>query len=99
MQIPPSNSLLQALSRQADPASAPRPQTTPDAAREAARAVFAQIRAVPKPAAAPAPAIQSFAPSQPAPQTQGYAPNTTTALPAAAPTKPLPRGSFLNILV
>ena len=96
MQIPPSNALLQALSRHADPASAPRPQTTPDAAREAARAVFAQIRAVPKPAAAPA--IQSFAPTPPATQTPGYTPHTTTALPAA-PTKPLPRGSFLNILV
>lgn len=93
MQIPPSNSLLQALSRQNDPASAPRPRTNPDAAREAARAVFAQIKAVPKPA------VQAFAPTQPATQTQGYTPSQPTALPANAPTKPLPRGSFLNILV
>jgi hypothetical protein len=98
MQIPPSHSLLQALSRQTDPVSTPRPRTTtPDAAREAARAVFAQIKAVPKPATTPA--VQSFAPAQQIPQTQGYAPNPTQALPAAAPTKPLPRGSFLNILV
>lgn len=99
MQIPPSNSLLQALSRQNDPASAPRPRTNPDAAREAARAVFAQIKAVPKPAATPTPAVQAFAPTQPATQTQGYAPSQPTALPDSAPTKPLPRGSFLNILV
>lgn len=98
MQIPPSNSLLQALSRPADPASAPRPRTTPDAAREAARAVFAQIKAVPKPAATPS--VAAFTPVSAAPgQTQGYAPNATPAIPSAAPSKPLPRGSFLNILV
>jgi hypothetical protein len=97
MQIPPSNALLQALSRHPDPASAPRPKTTnPDAAREAARAIFAQIKAAPKPAT---PAVQAFAPAQPAAQAQGFTPNPTAAIPALAPTKPLPRGSFLNILV
>jgi len=97
MQIPPSNSLLQALSRQTDPASAPRPRTSPDAARDAARAVFAQIKTAPRPAMTQA--VAAFAPSQPSTPTQAYQPNTTTALPATAPTKPLPRGSFLNILV
>ncbi len=98
MQIPPSNSLLQALSRPADPASVPRPRTTnPDAAREAARAIFAQIKATPKPAATPA--VQAFAPTQPTTQPQGLTANPTAPIPATAPTKPLPRGSFLNILV
>lgn len=97
MQIPPSNSLLQALSRQTDPASAPRPRTSPDAAREAARAVFVQIKAAPKPATTPA--VAAFTPSQPASPAQAYAPQTTAAIPDAAPTKPMPRGSYLNILV
>ena len=99
MQIPPSTSLLQALSRHPDPASAPRLQANPDAAREAARAVFAQIKVVPKPAAT-APAIQAFSQTQPAPQqAPAYAPSNTAALPSAAPTRPVPRGSFVNILV
>lgn len=97
MQIPPSNSLLQALSRPTDPASAPRPRTSPDAAREAARAVFAQIKAAPKPATTPA--VAGFSPAQPAAPAQAYAPQNTAAIPAAAPTKPMPRGSYLNILV
>lgn len=98
MQIPPSNSLLQALSRPADPASAPRPKTTnPDAARAAARAVFAQIKAIPKPATTSP--VQAFAPTQPAVQSQGLVPNATAAIPASAPTKLVPRGSYLNILV
>ena len=98
MQIPPHNSLLQALSRQTDPASAPRPRTTnPDAAREAARAVFAQINAAPKPASTPS--VAAFTPSQPAAPAQASALQTTAAIPAAAPTKPMPRGSYLNILV
>jgi len=98
MQIPPSNSLLQALSRPADPASTPRPRTSPDAARDAARAVFAQIKAVPKPAAT-ASAVTNAASLQPAAPAQAHQSNPGSAIPAAAPTKPLPRGSFLNILV
>ncbi len=93
MQIPPSSSLLSALSRSADPATAPRPSSAnADAARAAARAVFAQLKA---PVAAPAPQ-GGFAPAlaaASAPQ------NFSPAIPATQPDRPLPRGSLLNILV
>jgi hypothetical protein len=88
MQIPPSNSLLQALSStSASPAARPvRPQST-EAAREAARAVFAQLKtpvaAAPGPAPLRAPTVQTSAPTTPTTQ----------------PRRPMPRGSIVNILV
>ncbi len=91
MQIPPSTAVLHALSRSADPATAPRPNSgNADAARAAARAVFAQIRG---PAAV---AGQGFQLPQAA--SGGHQP-APAQLPATPPTKPMPRGSFLNILV
>ena len=95
MQISPSTSLLHALSRPADPATAPRPNAgNADAARAAARAVFAQIKA---PSAAAPGLIQGFSGPQQAPSPQQA--GAPAQLPAIPPTKPMPRGSFLNILV
>lgn len=90
MQIPPSTSLLHALSRPDAAASSPvaRKVNGNEAARAAARAVFAQINNVP---AVPARAAQAA----PVPATQGASP----VLPSTPPTKPMPRGSLLNILV
>jgi hypothetical protein len=91
MQIPPSSAVLHALSRSADPATAPRPQTgNADAARAAARAVFAQIKG---PAAV---AGQGFHVPQ---ATSGAHQPAPAQIPATPPTKPLPRGTLLNILV
>jgi hypothetical protein len=90
MQIPPSTSLLHALSRPVDTATAPAHRKAPgnEAARAAARAVFAQINATP--------AVSGQAGGvPPAPA----AAKPATALPAVAPTKPLARGSIVNILV
>jgi hypothetical protein len=91
MQISPSPSLLQALSNSpstqtASAARATRP-ANPQAAREAARAVFAQLK-TPVPGT-PAPATPATA------QTQSPSPS----MPAQAPRRPLPRGSIINILV
>lgn len=60
--------------------------------------MFAQIKAVPKPATTPAVANTASA-QQPAAANQAYKTDATVALPASTPGKPLPRGSFLNILV
>lgn len=102
MQIPPSTSLLHALSRSTDPVSTQvaRKATGNEAARAAARAVFAQI--------AQTPAVSApRAPSQAvAGQGIGHGPaqmpavqNTAPVLPETPPTKPMPRGSIVNILV
>lgn len=104
MQIPPTASMLHALSRVNDaagarPASAPRPQaagepakpvTTPDAARAAAKAAFDAFRAG---QAAQANAVKAQ------PVVQPSQPPATAAAPAPQPTKVVPRGSFLNMLV
>lgn len=87
MQITPSPSLLQALSGSAsNPTTAlqrkPGPAQTA-AAREAARAVFAQLKT-------PAPGTPAAAaPATPVP----------TTIPTTQPRRPLPRGSIINILV
>ncbi len=91
MQISPSSSLLQAISSSpssqvSSPARANRPDNS-QAAREAARAVFAQLKtAVP---GTPSPATPATA------QTQTGSPS----IPTQAPRRPLPRGSIINILV
>jgi hypothetical protein len=101
MQIPPTASLLHALSRvdgprQAAPArppaaaDAPRPTTTPEAARAAAKAAFDAFRAG---QAAQANAVKA----QPVVQPAQTAPTAAAAAPQ--PTKTIPRGSFLNMLV
>ena len=103
MQIPPTASLLHALSRVNDPAAArqaaaPRPQgaepskpvTTPEAARAAAKAAFDAFRAG---QAAQANAVRAQPAVQPA------QPTATTVAPAPQPTKVVPRGSLLNMLV
>ena len=100
MQIRPSNQLLHALSQQAENVANPALRKAPanEAARAAARAVFAQINS---PGAVsgqvPARAVQAQAPTQafqvPAVQ------STMPALPATPPDRPMPRGSLLNILV
>ena len=101
MQIPPTASLLQALSRVNDPRQAQnaraqsatepaRPVTTPEAARAAAKAAFDGFRAG---QAAQANAVRAQPAVQPA------QPSLTAAAPAAQPTKAIPRGSFLNMLV
>ena len=86
MQIPPSNSLLQALSGSAPQATsrAVRPAQS-EAARAAARAVFSQLKAP------TTPTTTVVAPPQTAVPTQ-----TVTA---ASPGRSLPRGSIINILV
>lgn len=90
MQITPSPSLLQALSGSASNSTTalqrkPGPQQTA-AAREAARAVFAQLKT-------PAPAtVGTPVPSTPA----SAAPAT---VPSTQPRRPMPRGSIINILV
>lgn len=92
MQIPPSTAVLHALSRSADPATTPRPNTgNADAARAAARAVFAQINKGPAAVVGQGFQVPQLASGghQPAP----------AQIPATPPTKPMPRGSFLNILV
>ena len=104
MQIPPTASLLHALSRVADPAAsraaatqrAPaagesaKPVTTPDAARAAAKAAFDAFRAG---QAAQANAVKSQPDVQPAHSAH------VAAQPAAQPTRIVPRGSVLNMLV
>jgi hypothetical protein len=93
MQISPSSSLLQALSGSStSQVSTPaarvnRPDNT-QAAREAARAVFAQLK--------------TPVPGTPAPATAGsqnQAGVGTPSIPTQAPGRPLPRGSIINILV
>jgi hypothetical protein len=101
MRIPPTASLLHALSRVNDPAAsraaatqrAPgdaKPVTTPDAARAAAKAAFDAFRAG---QAAQANAVKAQPVVQPA------QPTPVAAQPTAQPTKIVPRGSFLNVLV
>lgn len=104
MQIPPTASLLHALSRVNDPATTrlpanarpqaaaepARPATTPEAARAAAKAAFDAFRAGQIAQANAVKAQPTVQPSQ--------AP-TTAAGPAPQPTKVIPRGSFLNMLV
>jgi hypothetical protein len=104
MQIPPTASLLHALSRVNDPATSrpaaaarppataesPRPATTPEAARAAAKAAFDAFRAG---QAAQANAVKA----QPLVQPSQAA--STAIAPAPQPTKVIPRGSFLNMLV
>jgi len=89
MNIPPSHSLLQALSNTStQPAnSAARTQraTTPDAAREAARAVFAQFK--------------SPVPGTPAPSAAAQSQSPAPSIPTTQPRRPMPRGSIVNILV
>jgi hypothetical protein len=89
MQITPTSSLLQALSGSAtNPSTGARPTLRPAqtaAGREAARAVFAQLKA---PAAG--------TPGTPTPSTPTSALPTT---PSTQPRRPLPRGSIINILV
>ena len=103
MQIPPTASLLHALSRINDPATSraanarpqgaaepARPVTTPETARAAAKAAFDAFRAgqaAQANALKTQPAVQ---PSQPLP---------SAAAPAQQPTKAVPRGSFLNMVV
>jgi hypothetical protein len=87
MQIAPSNSTLFALSQslgQTGQNQGVRPQN--EAARNAAKAIFAQLQAPAKPASASG----SF---------QSLQAPTGVNLPASPPAKPMPRGSFLNILV
>lgn len=89
MQITPTSSLFQALSGSASNSSTavrptPRPAQTA-AGREAARAVFAQLKA---PAAG--------TPGTPTPTTPTTALPST---PSTQPRRPLPRGSIINILV
>ena len=86
MQIPPSTTVLRAFSQAAtaqDPTAKNMARVTPSganvAAREAARAVFAQLKA--PPSAAPVPATPLTAPT------------------AISGTRPLPRGSIVNLLV
>lgn len=90
MQIPPSTSLLHALSRPVDTATTPAARKAPgnEAARAAARAVFAQINATPSVGGQAGDVMPAPAATKP-----------STVLPASAPTKPMPRGSILNILV
>ncbi len=104
MQIPPTASLLHALSRVNDPAAsrapttqrAPaatdpaKPVTTPDAARAAAKAAFDAFRAGQAAQANAVKAQPVVQPAQPAP---------VAAQPTAQPTRIVPRGSFLNMLV
>lgn len=102
MQIPPSTSLLHALSRTVDPASTQvaRKATGNEAARAAARAVFAQIsqtQAVSAPRA-PSQALANQAVASQATQAPAVT-NAAPTLPATPPTKPMPRGSIVNILV
>ncbi|HEX9462703.1 MAG TPA: hypothetical protein VGB82_08885 [Alphaproteobacteria bacterium] len=89
MQISPSPSLLQAISGSSSQVSTPagRPQrpNTSEAAREAARAVFAQLKAPVPGTPASATAVQT--------QTNG------PSIPTQPPRRPLPRGSIINILV
>ena len=88
MQIPPSSSLLQALSgtQTPRPTQGVRTPQQAEAARAAARAVFAQLKAPAAPAQANAgPQVTS------APQTQ--------AVGSGTPGRSTPRGSIINILV
>ena len=104
MQIPPTASLLHALTRVNDPVAAraaqnaraqagaepAKPVTTPEAARAAAKAAFDAFRAG---QAAQTNAVKAQPTLQPA------QPLMTTTAPAQQPTKTIPRGSFLNMLV
>lgn len=89
MQITPNSSVLQALSSSAtNPTTTVRRAPAPaqsQAAREAARAVFAQLKT----------------PAAGAPGTPAVATPTNTAAPASTtqPRRTLPRGSIVNILV
>ena len=87
MQITPNSSVFQALSSNAtNPTTALRRTPAPaqtDAAREAARAVFAQLK--------------TSAPGTPVPTTPTN--TAAPATPPAQPRRNLPRGSIINILV
>jgi hypothetical protein len=89
MQIPPTTSLFHALSSSAaNPSTAPRRPPAPaqaQAAREAARAVFAQLKT---PAAGTPGTPAASTPTTPSP-----------AVPTTQPRRNLPRGSIINILV
>jgi len=87
MQIPPSSSLLQALSgnQVSRPSQGVRTPQQTEAARAAARAVFAQLKAP----AGTAP-VNTGNPVAAAPQTQ---------VASASPNRQMPRGSIINILV
>ena len=90
MQIQPNSSLLQALTRAGQSPAVAAPPRTPspqqaDAARAAARAVFAQLKSSP---------VASTA----ARQAQVVAPTPSQA-PDVTPGRNLPRGSIINILV
>ena len=93
MQITPSSSLFQALTGSASASQSntatrqtPRPAQAA-AGREAARAVFAQLKA---PAAGTAGTPTPTTPANTLP---------TTGTPSTQPRRPLPRGSIVNILV
>ncbi len=90
MQIPPSSSLLQALSGSGTNSTTAlnrKPGAAQTAAaREAARAVFAQLKT---------PAVGNA--GTPAPSLPATAAPPT--VPTTQPRRPLPRGSIINILV
>lgn len=86
MQVPPSTSLLHALSRNAE-SSAPAATSRAEAARAAARAAFQNVK-TPAQSTQLAPAMQqqtAIAPAAPANPSQ--------------PGRILPRGSVVNIVV
>jgi septal ring factor EnvC (AmiA/AmiB activator) len=86
MQVPPSTSLLHALSRVSDP-SAPAAPSRAEAARAAAKAAFQNVK---NPAAS-----TQVVPA--APQQNSVAPATQAS--ASQPGRILPRGSVVNIVV
>lgn len=89
MQISPSPSLLQAISGSSSQVSTPAARAqranNSEAAREAARAVFAQLKAPVPGTPGPAAGVQT--------QTTG------PSIPTQPPRRPLPRGSIINMLV
>ena len=89
MQISPSSSLLQALSNTSSPGSATAARISrpakPEAGREAARAVFAQLK--------------TPVPGTPAPATSQQTQTASPSIPTQAPRRPMPRGSIINLLV
>jgi hypothetical protein len=86
MQVPPSTSLLHALSRAAE-SSAPAATSRAEAARAAAKAAFQNVKT---------PAVSTQI-AQAAPQQNSVAP-TAQAL-TSQPGRILPRGSVVNIVV
>jgi hypothetical protein len=84
MQVPPSTSLLHALSRVSDP-SAPAAPSRAEAARAAAKAAFQNVKT---------PSTQV---AQAVPQQNAVAPAASTA--PSQPGRILPRGSVVNIVV